>query len=132
MPKSVAPPTNATSGGVSPIVNAATANALRANGKTVKKKGQKGQSNGAIPTPAIRGKTVPGHPFAPPPKGALDASPQAKGNPRAAQAGGDGASDGTPVWAYIAGGLALVAVLGAGGVWWYRSGGWTPPRPHFH
>ena len=133
VPHSVAAaPTNATSGGVPPIVNAATANALPANGKTDKKKGQKGQVNGATPAPAPPGSHIaPGSPFGPPPKGALDTSPETKGNPPPALEAADGGSDGTPPWAYAAGGLALVALLGAGGVWWYRSGGWVPPRPHF-
>jgi hypothetical protein len=34
------------------------------------------------------------------------------------------------MWAYVLGGVALVALLGVGGVWWYRSGGWVPPMPH--
>jgi energy-coupling factor transport system substrate-specific component len=36
---------------------------------------------------------------------------------------------GLPVWAYAAGGLALVALIWAVGVWWYRSGGWVPSLP---
>jgi hypothetical protein len=42
----------------------------------------------------------------------------------------DGGNDGgTPAWLYAAVGAAALALLGAAGVWWYRSGGWVPPRP---
>jgi hypothetical protein len=41
-----------------------------------------------------------------------------------------GGNSGIPAWAYVLGGIALVALLGVGGVWWYRSGGWVPPMPH--
>jgi squalene-hopene cyclase-like protein len=139
---STTPVTSSTSQSSSPVTSSGAATAGAAShsagggaakkGSTKKGKAAKSkpkQTHSKKPTakksshaaaPAGGGTTAPS---APAPTGTAAPASDAS----ATSGGGD---SGIPVWAYVLGGVTLVALLGVGGVWWYRSGGWVPPMPH--
>lgn len=134
------PPTSTTSGSggtaapftgaVPSISSAAASGRSSASSGGAPSKGKKGAKAKSAPagTPPAPAKAK-----ATPDKGQRGATPPAtKTRPSAetsSSTDGDSGDGGTPIWVYVAAGAAALALLGAGGVWWYRRGGWVPPVP---
>ena len=126
-----APPPSTSGSTPAPIVNAANAAPTTSPNGGSKKRGGKGHNAAKSahphggPAPATAAKPAPKSKQS---KGSAAplSTTRAKPSTPAADSGDDG---GTPAWLYAAAGAAALALLGAGGVWWYRSGGWVPPRP---